>query len=144
MLVLTLVGGGVVRAEHTAADARRTTARLETLRREAYAPPKQRAPKLAAKSDAKSEANSVARAEANSVAKVEANSATKADVTLEPKTAARKSTESDAMWSLIGHAMAIPFDAREREAHFRDIPTTPAQIDAHLKRLDAALAAKHR
>jgi hypothetical protein len=47
------------------------------------------------------------------------------------------------MWSLLGHAMAIPFDAKEREAHFRDIPTTPAEIDAHLRRLDAALAAKH-
>jgi hypothetical protein len=38
---------------------------------------------------------------------------------------------------LMGHAMAIPFDAKERDAHFRDIPTTPAQIDAHLRRLDA-------
>ena len=55
---------------------------------------------------------------------------------------ARRAPVVDPLYSLIVHALAIPFDAKEREAHLRDIPTTPAELDAHLRRLDAALAAK--
>jgi hypothetical protein len=44
----------------------------------------------------------------------------------------------------MAHAMAIPFDEREREAHLRDIPKNAAELDAHLRRLDAALDAQHR
>jgi hypothetical protein len=49
----------------------------------------------------------------------------------------------DPLYSLIVHALVIPFDAQEREAHFRDIPKNAKELDAHLRRLDAALAAKH-
>jgi hypothetical protein len=111
----------VARADHTAADARATTAKLEAIRRAAYAPPKKK--QAAAKAEVKHDATAQ-RAE-----------------TPAPK---HKESDSDPLWSMIGHAMAIPFDAKEREAHLRDIPTTPAQIDAHLRRLDAALAAKHQ
>ncbi len=50
----------------------------------------------------------------------------------------------DPLYSIIVHALAIPFDADEREAHLRDIPKNAKELDAHLRRLDAALAAKHR
>jgi hypothetical protein len=121
---VALGGAGVARADHTAADARATSAKLDAIRRAAYAPPAK--PK---KREAKAETKAEARADA------------KRDV--KPESKKHKESDVDPMWSLMGHAMAIPFDAREREAHFRDLPTTPAEIDAHLRRLDAALAAKH-
>jgi hypothetical protein len=121
-LVVVMVMG-VARADHTAADARATTAKLEAIRRAAYAPPAPKTKKAPPKAEAKHEAT--ARRSETPAAK-------------------HKESDADPMWSMIGHAMAIPFDAKEREAHFRDIPTTPAEIDAHLRRLDAALAAKHQ
>ena len=45
VVAMTMVGVGVARAEHTAEDARRTTARLEAIRREAYAAPAPKKPK---------------------------------------------------------------------------------------------------
>jgi hypothetical protein len=50
----------------------------------------------------------------------------------------------DPLYSIIAHALTISFDPREQEAHFRDLPKTPQEIDAHLRRLDAALTAQHR
>jgi hypothetical protein len=50
----------------------------------------------------------------------------------------------DPLYSIIVHALAVPFDEREREAHLRDIPKNAKELDAHLRRLDAALAGKHR
>lgn len=50
----------------------------------------------------------------------------------------------DPLYAIIVHALAIPFDADEREAHLRDIPKNAKELDAHLRRLDAALTAKHR
>lgn len=126
LVATTVAGAGVARGDHTAADARATTAKLEAIRRAAYAPPKKKAAPRAE-----------AAAKAEAAPKAEARQATA------PATKKHKESDSDPLWSLMGHAMAIPFDAKEREAHFRDIPTTPAEIDAHLKRLDAALAAKH-
>ena len=134
---VALGSAGVARADHTAADARATSAKLDAIRRAAYAPPAAKTKKREAKPDAKAEARTEAKPEARADAKPEARAEARRDV--KPETKKHKDGDGDAMWSLMGHAMAIPFDPREREAHLRDIPTTPAEIDAHLRRLDAAL-----
>lgn len=50
----------------------------------------------------------------------------------------------DPLYAIIVHAMSIPFDDKEREAHLRDIPKNAKELDAHLRRLDAALSAQHQ
>jgi len=49
----------------------------------------------------------------------------------------------DPLYAIIVHAMSIPFDEKEREAHLRDIPKNAKELDAHLRRLDAALETEH-
>ena len=103
------------RADHTKEDAQATTAKLEAI---LHPRPKRRAQ-----------------------APVPAE-------TTAAQTAAQTATQTqtpvvDPLYSLIVHALVIPFDAKEREAHFRDIPKNAQELDAHLRRLDAALRAKH-
>lgn len=69
-------------------------------------------------------------------------------VTAAPATApARRAAATpvvDPLYAIIVHAMSIPFDEKEREAHLRDIPKNAKELDAHLRRLDAALSAQHQ
>ena len=60
---------------------------------------------------------------------------------VEPAAAAKP---VDPLYALIVHALVIPFDEKEREAHLRDIPKNAKELDAHLRRLDAALEAQHQ
>jgi len=105
-------------ADHTKEDAQATTRKLEAI---LHPPPK----------------------------KAKAAKPKPAEARVEPKAAtvtthAAATPVVDPLYAIIVHAMSIPFDEKEREAHLRDIPKNAKELDAHLRRLDAALAAKHQ
>jgi hypothetical protein len=75
-------------------------------------------------------------------AKSAKNAKPKPSVTVDAKPT-RATPVVDPLYSIIVHALAVPFDADEREAHLRDIPRNAKELDAHLRRLDAALSSKH-
>jgi hypothetical protein len=75
--------------------------------------------------------------------KPKAKAAVKPEATV-AATATTATPVVDPLYSIIVHALVIPFDADEREAHLRDIPKNAKELDAHLRRLDAALVVKHR
>ncbi len=114
-LSLLMMASAVAWADHTKEDAQATTKRLEAI---LHPPPPKKAK-----------------------AKPPAPAPTSATVV----TAKREPTPIvDPITSIIVHAMSIPFDEKEREAHLRDIPKNAKELDAHLRRLDAALEAQHQ
>jgi hypothetical protein len=118
-----MVAGGAARADHTKEDAQATTKRLEAI---LHPPPPKKA-KAAPKP--KPPAPTV---EAQHVETTAAAAGAVAKPAVDP------------LYAIIVHAMSIPFDEKEREAHLRDIPKNAKELDAHLRRLDAALEAKHQ
>ena len=118
MMAAVATGQGAARADHTKEDAQATTRRLQAI----LHPPKK------AKAKAPAQAEATPEAPAKAAAQPARASATPV---------------VDPLYNIIVHALAIPFDEREREAHLRDIPKNAKELDAHLRRLDAALAAKH-
>ncbi len=119
-LSLLMMASGVAWADHTKEDAQATTRKLEAI---LHPPP----PK---------------RAKVKPAEKPVTVAAAKPATTVAAKPAA-PTPVVDPLYSIIVHALAIPFDDKEREAHLRDIPKNAKELDAHLRRLDAALAAKH-
>jgi len=117
-LSLLMMAGGIAWADHTKEDAQATSRKLEAI---LHPPPKKAKAKLPA---------------------------TQARVEPAPQPDVAKPAVPtpvvDPLYALIVHALAIPFDEHEREAHLRDIPKNAKELDAHLRRLDAALAAKHQ
>jgi hypothetical protein len=113
-----MMAGGIAWADHTKEDAHATTRKLEAILHPAPKKAKAKPPATEARVEP----------------------APKADVA-KPAVA---TPVVDPLYALIVHALAIPFDEREREAHLRDIPKNAKELDAHLRRLDAALAAKHQ
>jgi hypothetical protein len=121
LLLMMVMAGGAARADHTKEDAQATTRKLDAILH-----PKKAKPKVAAK--AKPPA-ATAEAPAEPAAAHAGAEAAKPVV--------------DPLFAIIAHAMAIPFDEKEREAHLRDIPKNAKELDAHLRRLDGALEAQH-
>ena len=118
-LSLLMMASATAWADHTKEDAQATTRKLEAI----LHPPKKARPKPAPVQKASVVTKRAATA------------------------AAPKSHETlvvDPLTALIVHAVSIPFDEREREAHLRDIPKNAKELDAHLRRLDAALEAQHQ
>jgi hypothetical protein len=105
-------------ADHTKEDAQATTRKLEAI---LHPPPKKA---------------KAAKPKPIVEARVEPKVATATHAAATPVV--------DPLYAIIVHALAIPFDEKEREAHLRDIPKNAKELDAHLRRLDAALAAKHQ
>jgi hypothetical protein len=130
-------GGAVARADHTGDDARRTTKRLEAILRQADAEnaPRAKKPKPRPK-------RVVADAPPPAVAESPKPGATSGRPPARHPAPSHR--DGDALGDIIEHAMRIPFDEKEWEAHTRDLPKTPEELDAHLRRLDAALKAPHR
>jgi len=118
---LIVMASAVARADHTKEDAQATSKKLEAI----LHPPKKVKPKVAPPT-------------AQKVAVVTPAPA--------PATAKRAAATPvvDPLYSIMVHALAIPFDEKEREAHLRDIPKNAKELDAHLRRLDAALSAQHQ
>jgi hypothetical protein len=143
---LLMMVGGVTRADHTKEDAQATTRRLEAI----LHPPKKAKAKPAAKPAV--EATKVAAASAKAAPASANPTPASASAKSTPASASAKSTPAsaksttvvDPLYAIIVHAMSIPFDEREREAHLRDIPKNAKELDAHLRRLDAALERQHR
>jgi len=115
-----MMASGVAWADHTKEDAQATSRKLEAI---LHPPPK----KAKAKPPAKE-----ARVEPARVEPAAARAAVAAKPVVDP------------LYAIIVHALAIPFDEKEREAHLRDVPKNAKELDAHLRRLDAALAAQHQ
>ena len=114
--LLMMASGGVAFGDHTKEDAQATTKKLEAI----LHPPK----KAKAKPAPKPQPPVVVAA------------------TTEPRPTATPVV--DPLYAIIAHALAVPFDEKEREAHLRDIPKNAKELDAHLRRLDAALERQHR
>ena len=121
-MTATLAAGGVAMADHTKEDAQETTAKLEAI----LHPPPKRAHHAKPKAQP-----SQAQAQPQSHDDASVASTTKRVPVL----------VVDPLYSLIVHAWSIPFDPQERQAHLRDIPKNAKELDAHLRRLDAALRA---
>ena len=120
-LSLLMMASVAAWADHTKEDAQATTKKLQAI---LHPPPKKAArPKPATRPPAP--------------AKV-------AVVTPAPAKVRTTTLVVDPLSAIIVHALAIPFDPDEREAHLRDIPKNAKELDAHLRRLDAALSAQHR
>ncbi len=114
-LTLLMMASGSAWADHTKEDAQATTKKLEAI----LHPPKKTKPKPPPPAPAPKRATVV--------------------------TEKREPTPIvDPITSIIVHAMSIPFDDKEREAHLRDIPKNAKELDAQLRRLDAALEAQHQ
>lgn len=121
-LSLLMMASATAWADHTKEDAQATTKKLEAI----LHPPKKARPKPAAVQ----KASVVARRAAVPAAA--------------PAPKSHETLVVDPLTAIIVHAMSIPFDEREREAHLRDIPKNAEELDAHLRRLDAALEAQHQ
>ena len=120
LMVAAVGGGGLARADHTKEDAQATTSKLEAI----LHPRPKRHTKAKLPPQTQTQTQTAARAEPPTT------------------TQARATLVVDPLASLIIHALSIPFDPKEREAHLRDIPKNAKELDAHLRRLDAALAVK--
>lgn len=116
-LSLLMMASAVAWADHTKEDAQATTKKLEAI----LHPP--------------------TKAKAKPSPKVALVTPAPAPV---PARRAAATPVVDPLYAIIVHAMAIPFDEKEREAHLRDIPKNAKELDAHLRRLDAALSAQHQ
>jgi hypothetical protein len=121
LLLMMTMASGAAWADHTKEDAQATTRKLEAI----LHPPKKAKPKPAPKPQPP----------------VVVATTTEAP-TRETHASAAKPVV-DPLYAIIVHAMSIPFDEKEREAHLRDIPKNAKELDAHLRRLDAALEAQH-
>jgi len=120
LLLMMAMAGGVARADHTKEDAQATTRKLQAI----LHPPKKPKCKPAPKPKPPVVVASTTEA-------APTRSETKGALVVDP------------LYAIIVHAMSIPFDEKEREAHLRDIPKNAKELDAHLRRLDAALETEH-
>jgi len=122
-ILVLMMAGGAASADHTKEDAQATTRKLEAI----LHPPKKAKPKPATEKAPAGKPVTVAAMPAPAAARP-----------------AGATPVVDPLYSIIVHALAIPFDENELEAHLRDIPKNAKELDAHLRRLDAALTAKHQ
>lgn len=140
VLALTLAAA-VAHADHTADDARRTSARLDRILAHADEASRPK-PKLKAAPKTASATTKATSAPAKTAAKPSAAPAKSARAAT--RTVARHDDDDgDPLGDLIAHSLRIAFDPHEQAIHLRDLPKTPAEVDAHLRRLDRALDAAH-
>ena len=150
-LALVAAAGGA-RADHTAEDAARTTARLNAILRHADAP---RRDKHAARSPGGEKPPAkvaIAAAAASSPRSARAGDDTAGDrlaqvirIALSPHTWQLEARALPTTPSQIeAHLANLPTTPSQLEAHLAKLPKSPAEVDAHLRRLSRALESPHR